>query len=366
MLALAAAALVLLATGPADAQSPDAEASSPVVEPLSPQELDPTRAFVERIILIVRTPGDDGVMTRLYAELRQSDWRIVEIRADLDAPPLGTSAVREGATAAVRVDARRGIIVLWVQRPEGAFEETIGTSGEPWDEQILALRGAEVLRARGLLVEPQALRDDGASARPPERTPPAPVVDAPADSREAPRRSDDPPRLWLALGAGLAVSPGGLGPLPLADAGVGVSFDGRWSLGARGLMPLTSQTVSAPEGEADVATWLALGVVEVDWARFGWGGLRSGIGGGAAITTMSGQAEESGFDGTSDTVVTFAPLVSSSFHADMGRSFRVRAAIALGATLPEVRVSFGSREVASFGRPFLLAGVVIESSPLGW
>jgi hypothetical protein len=106
--------------------------------------------------------------------------------------------------------------------------------------------------------------------------------------------------------------------------------------------------------------------LELDWARFGWGGLRSGVGGGASVTTMAGRADESGFDDASDTVVAFAPLVSSSFHARMGRSFRLRIALSLGATVPEVKVSFGSREVASFGRPLFLAGVVLESSPARW
>jgi hypothetical protein len=358
---------VLLTTRPSGAQAPQADPPPPtaVEQPLSPQELDPTRAFVERIVLLVRTAGDDGVMTRLYAELRQSDWRIVEIRAELEPPPLGASAVREGATAAVRVDARRGIIVLWVQRPEGPVEEIIGVPGEPWDEQILALRGAEVLRARGLLVEPTARHEEMTFVRPVERGPLPPPVDAPGKAADARPRGDERPRLWLALGPAATVSPGGLGVLPLADVGIGLSFEKRWSAGARGLFPLSRQTVSAAEGEADVATWLAVGLVELDWARFGWGGLRSGVGGGAAVTTMSGEAEESGFDGASDTVVTFAPLVNTSVHAGSSR-FRVRSSLALGATLPEVRVSFGSREVASFGRPFFLGSVVIEASPAGF
>jgi hypothetical protein len=252
-----------------------------------------------------------------------------------------------------------------VQRPEGPVEETIGASGEPFDEQVLALRGAEVLRARGLLVTPAAPHDGEANPGPVERTKAPPPVDA-TEAAGAPPPGAEPSRLWLALGPGMTVSPGGFGVLPLADIGFYLSFEKRWSAGVRGLLPLSSRSVSAAEGEANVATWFALGLVELDWARFGWGGLRSGIGGGAAITTMSGRADESGFAGASDTVVAFAPLVSSSFHAGIGSSFRIRSSLALGATFPEVRVSFGEREVASFGRPFFVASVLIESTPAGW
>jgi len=205
---------------------------------------------------------------------------------------------------------------------------------------------------------------DEANAGLAERTNGPPPVDA--TKAGAPQPGAEPPRLWLALGPGMTVSPGGFGVLPLADVGMALSFEKRWSAGVRGLLPLSSRSVSAEEGEANVATWLALGLVELDWARFGWGGFRSGVGGGAAITTMSGRAEESGFAGASDTVVSFAPLVSSSFHAGIGRSFRIRSSLALGATFPEVNVSFGSREVASFGRPFFVASVLIESTPAGW
>jgi hypothetical protein len=366
-LALVGIALVLLATRRGEAQTLETEESAPTPaeQPLSPQELDPTRAFADRIILFVRTPGDDGVITRLYADLRQSDWRIVEIGADerLEPPPLGASATREGASAALRVDARRGVIVLWVLRPEGAVEETIGASGEAWDEQILALRGAEVLRARGLLVAP-AVRDDVIDAPVVSRAPSPPPVDA---TELVPARpNEEAALLWLVVGPAVALSPGGFGPLPLAEVGADVSFERRWSVGVRGFLPLGSQSVAAEEGEADVATWLGAGFLELDWARFGWGGLRSGVGGGASVTTMAGRADESGFDDASDTVVAFAPLVSSSFHARMGRSFRLRIALSLGATVPEVKVSFGSREVASFGRPLFLAGVVLESSPARW
>jgi hypothetical protein len=344
------------------AAAAEPDAAAPAGTPLSPQELDPTAAFSERVIVLVRTPGDDGVMARLRADLRESQWRILEIRPDerFERPPLGASAERERASAAIRVDAPRGVIELWVLRPDGPVEETIVASDEQHSEQVLALRGAEALRARGLL---PSRPEQGSPVPPvPDATQTPPVVDAPP-----PPRAKSPPseaaRLWLALGPGVALSPGGLGPLPLAELGLRLDFAERWSLHADGLLPVSPQTIAAAEGEAEVATYIVSGALDFEWARLPFGGVRSGIGAGGAVTTMSGDADTSGFDGATDTVTTFALLLNSSFHADLTKWLRLRSAVVLGATLPEVSVRFGSNEVASWGRPLFAASVALEASP---
>ena len=311
--------------------------------------------------MLVRTPGDDGVMARLRADLRESQWRILEIRPDerFERPPLGASAERERASAAIRVDALRGVIELWVLRPDGPVEETIA-SDEQHSEQVLALRGAEALRARGLL--PSRPEQGSPAPAVPGATETAPVVDAPPPPR-AKTRPRDAARLWLALGPGVALSPGGLGPLPLAELGLRLDFAERWSLHADGLLPVSPQSVAAAEGEAEVATYLVSGALDFEWARLPFGGVRSGLGAGAAVTTMSGDADTPGFDGATDTVTTSALLLNTSFHADLAKWLRLRSAVVLGTTLPEVSVRFGSNEVASWGRPLFVASVALEASP---
>ncbi len=336
-------------------------AAAPVV-PLSPQELDPTKAFADRVILLVRMPGDDGVVQRLRADLRDSRWRIVEMRPDerFEQPSLGASAERERASAAMRVDARRGVIELWVLRPDGPVEETIGSSDEQQSEQVLALRGAEALRARGLLVSRQDA-SAGEVANVPSTIEPPPVVDKPPPPppRSEPREA---PRLWLAVGPGVLLSPGGLGPMALADVGLRLDFAERWSIHASGLLPLSEQSITAAEGEADVWTSVVSGALDVEWARLPFGGFRSGAGAGAAVTAMVGVSDSAGFDVASDTVTTLALLADTSFHADFTDWLRLRASVVLGASLPELRIEFGSREVASWGQPFFAASAVLEAT----
>ena len=357
----AAASLALLSASEISrAEAHDAErAPATPATATGPVELDPNRAFPERVILLLRTPGDEGVMTRLRAELVESEWRILEVRPDeRDVPAaLGTSAERERASAAVRVDARRGMIDLWVLRPDGPVEETIDASGDAQSEQILALRVSEALRARGLLLSrsesaPLAMAPQPAVA-PEARVDSTPVV----SSHDAPR----PSGLWFALGPAVTLSPGGLEPLLSVDAGARWDAGERWSFCLDALLPVTRQSVSAAEGEADMATWLFGGSVELEWATLPFGGFRSALGAAGTVTTMSGSAGP-GFAGVDDTVAAFAPLANTSFHLQLGRSFRLRSAVAVGATLPTVRIEFASREVARWGRPFVLMNVVLEAN----
>jgi hypothetical protein len=353
---------VLVASrAPADPASPDSSA-----EPGTPANADALDEppGVERVIVLARTPGDEGAILHLRAELGESDWRVLEVPFDeRDARSLGRIAERERASAVVRMDARRGVIELWVRRPEGAVEEALDASGEARSESVLALRVVEALRARGLRIERAHAEPPPALEAPPPVVAPAPAKVAPAPP--VPEARGDAARLWLALGPGLLVSPGGLDPELVIEADVRIEFAARWSLGASGLVPLATRSLSGPEGEALVATWLAGGVLELEWARLPFGGVRSGLGAGVSVTSMSGDAEQ-GFEGANDTVTSFAPQARSSFHVDLGESFELCAGVALGVTIPEVKVAFGERTAASWGRPFFLASIALETSPLSF
>jgi len=331
----------------------------------APAEQLKTDALGEHVILLVRTAGDDETMARLRFELHASGWRVLEIRHDerFEAEPLGVTAERERVTAAVRVDAARGVVDLWVMKPEGAVEEAITAPGERLSGQVLALRAAEALRARGLLVPPVE--------RGPETKPPPPPVPAPQPApTPAPAAKQKPahhaqPRFSLEAGPGLVLSPGDLGPLGVVELGMRLEFASVWSVSLDGLIPITRQTVRAPEGEASIATYVVGGLLELEWARLSFGGFRSGVGLGGTVTQMSGAAGP-GFASAEDTVTALAPLARTSFHANLASWLRLRTAVAAGVALPPVRVVFGSREVARWGSPFVLASVALEASPLGW
>jgi len=347
-------------TAPGRAQGPEAPSSAPD-EPAAPDERPSADALGERVILLLRTPGDDETIARLRLELHESGWRILEVRADERslAEPLGTTAERERVTAAVRVDAARGVVDLWVRRSDGPIEEAITAPGERSSGHVLALRAAEVLRARGLLMPPV---EHVEVTKPP---PPPPPVEQPATA-PAPTPATpahDRARFSLEAGPGLVLSPGGLGPLAVVDVGMRLEFGSVWSLSVLGLIPFTHQTVEAPEGEASIATSVIGGLLELEWARLGFGGFRSGVGLGGTVTQMSGTGGP-GFQGTEDTVTALSPLARTSFHANLSSWLRLRTAVAAGAALPPVRIAFGSREVAHWGRPFVVASVALEASPL--
>jgi hypothetical protein len=89
--------------------------------------------------------------------------------------------------------------------------------------------------------------------------------------------------------------------------------------------------------------------------------LRSGLGAAGSITTMSGLDAHRGFKGTDDTIAVFTGLARISFHANLGSRIRVRTAVVGGVDVPAVRVSFGEHEVASWGRPLVVASTALEA-----
>ena len=335
-----------------------------------------------RSILLLRTPGDEATIARLQLELGGGAFQITEQKSaqGWQGETLASAAERQRADAAVRVDAARGTVALWVKKADGSVEESFTAAGEAAPSQVLAIRVAESLRARGLLLPaadepreaPPALTAP-ASATPPAAprpaAPPAPnaspgfVPSAPPAGAEATTTALPPrprSRFALALGPGVAVSPGGLGPLAVVELGVRIRVDHDFGVSLLGVVPLTRQSFASDEGEADVTSYVVGSAFELEWARWSFGSIRSGAGAGASITRMSGRAA-TGFEGGDDTVTAFAPLALTSLQLGLSSSLDLRTALVAGATLPEVQMAFGDREVASWGRPFAVATLGLEA-----
>lgn len=329
-------------------------------EPTSPPTGD-IRDPEHRVIVILRTSGDDETIARLRFELEAGGFRILELRVEPNAgaQPLSGAAEREHAAAALRVDAARGRAELWVRDERGSVEETFTAGSDASRHHVLALRVAETLRARGLLLPPSPPPPATEPEPPPQPTATMPPA-APPDTRELARSTA---RFSLELGPGLLVSPGGLEPLAAIELGMRLEYRRIWSVYAFGTLPVSRQAVEAAEGEAVTSSSVIAGLIEVEWLDLSFGGVRSGLGAGASITTMSGRST-SGFRGEDDSVLAFSPLASTSFHVDLGPRLRLRTGVAGGYTLPEVKVAFARREVASWGRPFILTSFVLEASPL--
>jgi len=354
-----ALALACFASGAVEGAAADSPAR-PESAGSSPSTGD-IRDAEHRVILLFRTSGDDETIAHLRFELEAGGFRILELRAqpDVEAQTLSAAAEAEHAAAAVRVDAARGRAELWVRDNRGSIEETFTAGSDASRDHVLALRVAETLRARGLLLPPSP-SPPPAEPKPQARRPAAAPSAAPPDAREL---SPPTARFSLELGPGLLLSPGGLEPLAAIELGVRLEYRRLWSVYAFGTVPLSRQSVEAAEGEAVTSSSVAAGLFEVEWLDSAFGGVRSGLGAGLTITTMSGRGA-SGFRGEDDTVLAFSPLASTSFHVDLGPRLRLRTGLAGGYTVPEVRVAFGTREVVSWGRPFVLTSLVLEASPL--
>jgi hypothetical protein len=166
------------------------------------------RAFAQNpgSVLIVRVDGDDAIVSRLRAELRHEDWRVVELpaRSADSRRSLEALARERAASAGLRARPTQLAVELWVaaagDRDKGGSEEVL--AGPRADLGVLAVRVTEVLRARGLV--PPRPDDRGGSA----------VATATASDREggakpaptsAPAEGDGSPRSGAAA-SGTAAS----------------------------------------------------------------------------------------------------------------------------------------------------------------
>jgi hypothetical protein len=320
------------------------------------------------VILLVRTPGDERVIQLLRAEVEQGEWRVVELRPDAryEPLPLGEIAAQQSAMAAVRLAKNRREVELWVLGPNGPSEELISTPGEAPSDAVLSLRATEALRARGLDFTPQDRTESEVVPPEPARTaPPRPSIARPVPPPTPAPVEQTPRGLWVELGAGAGVSPGGLGALYLLGPAVRADLSGTFGVSAGGWLPLGSASVRGAEGSAAIQTLLVGGALELTFARLPPLAFRVATGAFIAATRMQGTPDP-GFYGRDESVVSTVPFVRGVVHAALGERFGVFGSACVGYSLPEVRMNFGDREAARFGRPILLASVGIAASVISF
>jgi hypothetical protein len=342
---------------------------------------------------------------------------------ELDVIALAELAARQSATAAIRVQPTRAQVELWMLRSQdsaaGALE-TLSVPGPRPNERVLALRVTEALRARWLRLGPAGSTGSPGPAE--ARTEPPPLArkpaqaaaaraDAPAESdsaapdesdaaraRAAPEErpeqgeppraqpdgdaseraaraaddeaeqepeADEPPpvplrvpQLWLELAPAVAFSPGGLGPALDVSASARLQLAAEWSLGALAIVPIWSERVEEQEGSARVHTLMLGGAADY---HVGARPLQfsAGLGLAALLSLMSGSTELPLSEET-DMVATVGPFARVALHVELGAGLHLCARALVGASIPEVGVHFVDREVAHWGRPFVVATLGIE------
>lgn len=314
-------------------------------------------------IVIVRQKDDDRVVIRLRAELEASAWRVVEIGPDekLRLIELEDLAKTHTARAAIRVHSSRSKIDLWIEAPPGTtggFTETLSSRGSKNEDKVLALRTTEALRARGLKI------DRGLESREPPKPEQAVL---PADTRQEIAISSPPYSaygLWFELAPAVTFSSGGLGP------GLGTWLSLRlqparfWSIGAFGLLPIWREPVQQPEGSASISTLMAgmTAHLHLTWKRWE---LNLVIGLAGTYTRMSGEAREP-FSDDEDSVTTAAAFAGPWLNLYLGDGFRLGVKTTVGTALPRVAVHFVERNVAHWGRPFVVCALGLELPLFGW
>ncbi|HWA74611.1 MAG TPA: hypothetical protein VG937_19835 [Polyangiaceae bacterium] len=335
----------------------------------------------ERVILLVRTANDEGVMNRVRAELGASAWRILELRLDerLAKVSLGKLSAQQQARAAVRFSAAEARVELWVSAPAGNIEETLDASDQRDDDAVVALRISEALRARGLNLGPEtkAESESGAAseARREGGAKPSVARSKPAanDVRErANRRSDSAAaagersaapgtrsELWLELAGALSGGPGGLGASLDAWGSVRLDFGSRWACSLLGVIPVAPPELDGAEGSARVARYQLGALAEATWLRTR--GLRfgGGLGVSGSRTEMQGSGA-AGYVGGTDSVFALGPLARAVARARITDGLWLSANGLAGLSFPEVSVKFADRVAGRWGRPLLMVTLGIE------
>jgi hypothetical protein len=151
-----------------------------------------------------------------------------------------------------------------------------------------------------------------------------------------------------------------MGTLFLVGASARADLTGALAVSASACLPITSPSVHGAEGSADWTSSFFGGSLEVLLASSGPMTVRAAAGAHVTVTRMTG-TPAAGFDGRSDAVVAGAPFVRTTLRAALGERFGLWLSGSAGLSFPEVRMSFGEREAAHFGRPLLLASAGVDA-----
>jgi hypothetical protein len=298
-------------------------------------------------IVLVTSERHVALQQRLRAELLSLDYRVEEV----EQPPIGTSLEEiskdREAIAALRVTPGGEAVEIWVTSREpdaGKTREFVPISRRRGLD-VNAIAAVEVLRAR-LVKLGHAPELESAPERPAS---PAPAPSQPPESSRV---------FWLALGAGAAYSPGGLGANPVLLGGIRVAPAEWVSTAVFSAWQPMARTVLEAEGQADLrASIIGVGVdFPIRGDRFE---TLVGVGGALVVVDMTGFAEAP-FRGVSDSVFSPAPVFCAAFVWKSSELVGLRADLLGGVSMPRAAVRFGGRETHYWGRPFGVLALGVE------
>ena len=292
------------------------------------------------LIALVDNQGSRELVARVEAELLALGFRVHRLERRRR-EPLPLFAARSGAVAAVAVRTRDASIELWGEDPDSggtAFADVVPVDTRR-GKDVAAVAAAEALRGRLLRlgVTPQTLRSEV------KRTPaPAPVIPAP--------EPDPSPRFGAFFGVGAGNGTDGVseylrvGAEVIPSPWLSLSLSGSWQ-------PLPD-TITAPEGNASVRVFIATLGADLQFVD---DRLRLGVGPAflLGMVDMEGTARGN-YSGRGERVLTTGATLHGMSSLELVGPLHLRADAEIGLAMPRVVVRFAGRDVASWGRPYVL------------
>jgi hypothetical protein len=305
-----------------------------------------------RVAAVIKT-GNAAMAGRIRAELAAAGFEL-RLREPQSLPPsrdeIAKLARKEQAIAGLALIANAKTIEIWiVDRVTGktVIRELSSKSAEQSEQDyvdVVAICTLETLRAT--LMEVTVTRHSRGEVAPP------PAVRA--------LLSPQPSRFSLRVASAVGYGGGSLGPaLELGLAGTAALLPSL-RLGLDTFVPLTTPALTGPEGRAELGVSLVGAFVE--------GSLTDPaaiadvlVGGGAwlGFLTLRGAAQPP-YVGNALNVVTLVPHLDLGARARIGPSIAFLARVSGAVATPKANVRFAGRDVAVWGRPFLLGAMMLE------
>ncbi len=322
-------------------------------------------------IAIARTAGDQRIANRVNAELSALGFE-VELVDPVQSNELRTLeriATEHEAVAGLRASPSKTGIELWIADPATgatAFEEVV-TVASGRNDELLALRAVEVLRARLLKLGVHSDPSPPPNSPSPSPSPPSPPEYQLVQQNEvplAPALEPSPARLWADLGLSYTYSGGPLSNNESARLGATLAPDPRWSVAGFALLPIRTAEVSTDLGTARLgATLFALaldGYFERQW-------LQGSFGAGTALALLRVRGEASApYQGQSESLATALPFLRLGVAASLTSQLRLRAELLAGLSAPATILRIADSEAATWGRPLLVGSLSLQLGAISW
>jgi hypothetical protein len=265
-------------------------------------------------------------------------------------------ALEHGAVAGMRAAPSKTGIELWIANPNTgatAYEEVVTVASR--NDELLALRSVEVLRARLLKLGVLSSTPAPTAADEPPAEPTSPPV---AHPRPLPLPTIGMQLLSADVGASYTIEPSALSNHQAARLGLTLAPAAWWSASTFAMLPLRASEVTGSAGMARVnATLLALaGDLHLRRAR-----LRLSLGTGAALAFLgiSGEAEPP-YQAEHDRLLAAVPFVRVGASAAVAERLVLGLEFLAGLAAPPTVVRLDREEVAEWGRPVLSASFTVQ------